>query len=93
METARQSSHPAYTLRREPAHALPWSDDLLSQFGLRMASHGMSISRTQMQASPGYALEQLAHARALDDDLLQLLVVRMFRLFESHQSGVPLASH
>lgn len=93
METARQSSHPASTLRCQSAQALPWSADLLSQFGLRMASHGMSISRTQMQSNPGYALQQLAHARALDDDHLQLLVVQMFRLFESHQSGVPLASH
>jgi hypothetical protein len=93
METARHLSQPASTLRRESARALPWPDDLLSQFGLRMASHGMSISRTQMQASPGYALEQLAHARALDDDRLQLLVVQMFRQFEAHQSGVPFASH
>lgn len=93
METASQPSHPAYALRRQSAHALPWSDDLLNQFGLRMASHGMSISRTQMHTIPGYALEQLAHARALDDDLLQLLVVRMFRLYEAHQSGVSLVSH
>lgn len=83
----------AETLSHGPAGALPWPDDLLSQFGLRMASHGMSISSAQMRANPGYALQQLAHARAMDDDTLQLLAMQMFRLFESHRSGVLMARH
>ena len=73
--------------------ALPWSDELLSQFGLRMASHGMSISRAQMRSSPGYALQQLSHARALGDLTLDLLVDQLFRSYEAHQSGVRSPSH
>jgi len=102
METAAHPAQQTLLLRREPAAELPghdasdqtpWSEDLLSQFGLRMASHGMSISSTQMRASPRYAMQQLAHARAINDDRLQLLAARMFHLFESHRSGVPRASH
>jgi hypothetical protein len=73
--------------------ALPWSDELLSQFGLRMASHGMSISRAQMRSSPGYALQQLSHARALGDATLDLLADQLFRIYEAHQSGVHTPSH
>jgi len=73
--------------------ALPWPDGLLSQFGLRMASHGMSISRAQMRSSPGYALQQLSHARALGDATLNLLVDQLFRSYEAHQSGVHPPSH
>jgi hypothetical protein len=92
----RQSSAhlaPSGPLAHMPVGVLPWSDELLSQFGLRMASHGMSISRTQMRSSPGYALQQLAHARALGDDTLDLLVCQLFRCFEAHQSGVHPPSH
>ena len=52
--------------RREHQLVLPWPEELLSQFSLRMAGHGMSISRTHMLGNPGYALQQLAHARALE---------------------------
>lgn len=102
METAAHPAQQALSLRREPAAGstgsdvtdhTPWSDDLLSQFGLRMARHGMSISSTQMRASPLYAMQQLAHARAISDDTLQLLAAQMFQRFESHRSGVALASH
>lgn len=75
------------------APAAPWSDDLLSQFGLRMAHHGMSISRAQMRGSPAYALQQLVHARALGDDVLDLLVAQLFRCFEAHRSGVHTPTH
>lgn len=104
METARQTAHQAAHQTApvccDPAPSrhglvgvLPWPDELLSQFGLRMASHGMSISRTQMRYSPGYALQQLAHARALSDATLELLVVQLFRCYEAHQSGVHTPSH
>lgn len=102
MEPAAHPAQQTLSLRREPADSLPghiagdqtpWSDELLNQFGLRMAGHGMSISSTQMRASPRYAMQQLAHARAINDDRLQLLAARMFHLFESHRSGVLLASH
>jgi hypothetical protein len=79
--------------RREHALAVPWSEELLSQFSLRMASHGMSISRTHMLGNPGYALQQLAHARALGDATLDLLVGQLFRCYEAHQSGVHTPSH
>lgn len=96
METAHQTASarcdPAPS-RHGPVGVLPWSDELLSQFGLRMASHGMSISRVQMRSSPGYALQQMAHARALGDDTLELLVVQLFRCYEAHQSGVHTPSH
>jgi hypothetical protein len=48
------------------AHVLvvSWPQELLSQFGLRMAGHGMSISRTHMLGNPRYALQRLVHARA-----------------------------
>lgn len=77
------------------AHALavPWPEELLSQFGLRMAGHGMSISRTHMLGNPRYALQQLVHARALGDDTLDLLVGQLFRCFEAHQSGVGTPPH
>ena len=97
---AAQQIHPAAPVRSEPAPSihgpvgvLPWPDELLGQFGLRMASHGMSISRTQMRGSAGYALQQMAHARALGDATLELLVVQLFRCYEAHQSGVHPPSH
>jgi hypothetical protein len=73
--------------------AVPWPEELLSQFGLRMAGHGMSISRTHMLGNPRYALQQLVHARALGDDTLDLLVGQLFRCFEAHQSGVCTPPH
>lgn len=77
-------------------HALlvvPWPEGLLGQFSLRMARHGMSISSTHMQGNPGYALQQLAHARAMGDDTLALLAGQLFRFYESHQSGLSTPSH
>lgn len=102
METARQTAQQAHrksvhdeTVARACAlvSLLPRSDQMLSQFGLRMASHSLSISSTQMRASSRYAMQQLDHARAIHDDRLQLLAARMFHLFESYRSGAALASH
>jgi hypothetical protein len=78
---------------REHQLVLPWPEDMLSQFSLRMASHGMSISRTHMLGNPGYALQQLAHARAMGDAALLLLVNQLFHIYQSHQSGVAVTAH
>jgi hypothetical protein len=72
---------------------VPWPEDLLGLFSLRMAGHGMSISRVHMLGNPGYALQQLAHARAMGDDTLGILAGQLFRFYEAHQSGVHTASH
>ena len=78
---------------REHQLVLPWPELLLEQFSLRMASHGMSISRTHMQGNPGYALQQLAHARAMGDDTLTLLSGQLFMFYQSHQSGLSVTAH
>jgi hypothetical protein len=78
---------------REHQLVLPWPEELLSQFSLRMASHGMSISRTHMLGNPGYALQQLVHARAMGDDTLLMLASQLFRFYQSHQSGVAVTAH
>jgi hypothetical protein len=70
------------------AQPLPWPDDLLTSFSLRMSSHGMSISRVEMQGDIGYALQQLSHALDMDDPPLSLMAEELFRWFESHQYGL-----
>jgi hypothetical protein len=54
-----------------------WGEDLLTQFGLRMARHGMSISRTQMCRDPVYAQQQISHARGMEDASLHQLANRL----------------
>jgi hypothetical protein len=82
---------------RAPARAhrqqLPWPDALLTQFSLRMASHGMSISSVDMRGDARYALQQLAHARDMGDAGLALIADELFRCFRAHQSGLSLAAH
>lgn len=75
---------------REREPALPWPSDLLDAFSLRMARHGMSISRALMLSDKCYALQQLAHGQTLDDETLRLLSVQLFRHFQARQSGLPL---
>ena len=75
---------------REREPALPWPADLLEAFSLRMAGHGMSISRPLMLCDKQYALQQLAHGQAMEDDTLRLLSVQLFRHFEARQSGLPM---
>jgi len=74
---------------RERELALPWPQDLLENFSLRMSSHGMCVSRALMLCDRRYALEQLAHAHNLADDTLRLMAVQLFRHFEARQSGIP----
>ena len=64
--------------------------DLMEAFSLRMASHGMSISRPLMLSDKCYALQQLVHGQNLDDETLRLLSVQLFRHFQARQSGLPL---
>lgn len=73
---------------REHALAMPWPQELLGRFSLRMAGHGMSISRALMLSDRPYALQQLVHAHSLGDETLSLMATQLFHHFESHQSGV-----
>ncbi|MEJ7932282.1 hypothetical protein WG922_20075 [Ramlibacter sp. AN1015] len=65
-----------------------WSQDVLGDFSLRMANHGLSVSSSMMGRDPGYALEQLRHARGLEDDGLRQLAEAMVRDFARRQTGV-----
>lgn len=77
---------------RERQLALPWPHDLLAAFSLRMASHGMSISRSLMLCDRRYALQQLVDAHSLDDESLRELAVQLFRHFQALPARPP-ASH
>lgn len=74
---------------RERELALPWPLEMLDAFSLRMASHGMSISRALMLSDKRYALEQLLHAQTLCDEPLRLMSVQLFRHFVARQAGIP----
>lgn len=73
---------------RERELAMPWPPELLEGFTLRMASHGMCISRALMMCDRRYALQQLKDAHDLADDTLRLMAVQLFRHFEARQSGI-----
>ena len=73
---------------RERELAMPWPPELLEAFALRMAQHGMCISRALMMCDRCYALQQLKDAPNMDDDGLRLMAVQLFRHFEAWQSGV-----
>lgn len=73
---------------RERELAMPWPPELLEAFTLRMAGHGMCVSRALMMCDRRYALQQLKDAHNLADDSLRLLAVQLFRHFESLQSGI-----
>lgn len=83
----RWARRPSGWREREPA--LPWPTDLLDAFSLRMASHGMSISRPLMLSDRCYALQQLVHGQNLEDETLRVLSVQLFRHFQARQSGLP----
>jgi hypothetical protein len=72
---------------------LPWPDELLPLFSLRMSSHGMSISRIDMRNDARYALKQLHDARDMGDPTLALIAEELFRFFEAHQSGLAGRTH
>lgn len=70
-----------------------WPDELLTAFSLRMSSHGLSISRIDMQCDARYALQQLKDASEMGDATLALIADELFRRFESHQSGLFQSAH
>lgn len=67
-----------------------WSPDVVGDFSLRMANHGLSVSSTMMRRDPLYALEQLHHAHSLPDQGLRELADAMARDFE-RRNAVELA--
>jgi len=73
---------------RERELSLHWPLELLEAFSLRMASHGMSISRALMLSDKRYALKQLVHAQTLCDETLRLISMQLFRHFEARQAGI-----
>ncbi len=73
---------------REREPALPWPLDMLEDFSLRMAGHGLSISRPLMLSDRCYALQQLVSAQTLGDETLRTLSTQLFRHFEMRQSGI-----
>jgi hypothetical protein len=75
---------------RERQPAMSWPADLLEAFSLKMAGHGMSISRPLMLCDKKYALQQLSHGQCMHDEALRLLSVQLFRHFEARQSGLPM---
>jgi hypothetical protein len=75
---------------REREPALPWPAELLEAFSLRMAGHGMSISRPLMLCDKQYALQQLVHGQTMGDETLRLLSAQLFRHFEARQSGLKM---
>jgi hypothetical protein len=70
---------------RERELAMPWPEELLGVFCLRMSSHGMSVSRTLMMCDRRYALQQLTHAHNMADEDLRSMAVKLFR----HCDGRP----
>jgi hypothetical protein len=73
--------------------SLPWPDELLTLFSLRMSSHGMSISRVAMRGDARYAMQQLSHARDMGDTTLSLIADELFRWFEARPSGLSGQAH
>ena len=91
LSSASVSPGSASRVHRQPM--VPWPEELLSSFSLRMSGHGMSISRIEMQSDPRYALKQLRDAREMGDATLAVIADQLFRCFEAHQSGVPAHAH
>lgn len=75
-------------LWRERELALAWPVDLLESFSLRMARHGMSISRGLMTCDRRYAVAQLTHAKSIEDPSLCDLASQLFAHYEARPAGV-----
>ncbi|AOW13101.1 hypothetical protein LPB72_07565 [Hydrogenophaga crassostreae] len=75
--------------QRETDVAMDWPETLLEAFGLRMAIHGMRISRNMMMCDRRYAVQQLMSAFTLKDDELHDLAAKLFFHFEERQTGRP----
>jgi hypothetical protein len=74
-------------VQRETDVAMEWPDDLMLSFSLRMAVHGMSISRTLMACDRRYAMQQLMFAHSLPDTRLQKLAAQLMFHFDERQVG------
>lgn len=79
--------------RGSEAPAARWPEELLTQFSLRMARHGMSISRTQMGSDSAYGQQQILHARELDDVFLHRLADRLAESAAIQWVDTPVSSH
>lgn len=74
---------------RETDVAMDWPEDVLMSFGLRMAGHGLSISRTLMLCDRRYAMQQLMFAHSFQDKRLQQLAAKLLFHFEERQICRP----
>ena len=74
-------------VQRETDVAMEWPDDLMLSFSLRMAVHGMSISRTLMACDRRYATQQLMFAHSLPDTRLQKLAAQLMYHFDERQAA------
>lgn len=80
--------------QRESDVAMDWPEDVLLSFSLRMAGHGMSVSRTLMLCDRRYAMQQLMFAHSLPDTRLQKLAAQLlFHLEERQGMGERSAFH
>ena len=73
---------------RERELALAWPLDLLENFSLRMAKHGMSISRALMMCDRDYAVQQLTHAKNIEDPFLYDMAAQLFTHYEARPAGI-----
>jgi hypothetical protein len=63
---------------------------LLAGFALLMAGHGRCVNTDMMLGDREYAMWQLACARAIDDEELSLVAIRLFGYFDDPQhAGMP----
>lgn len=59
--------------------------ELLASFSLLMAGHGRCVNTAMMLGDREYAMWQLACARAMNDDELRSVAVRLFAYFDDPQ--------
>ena len=67
----------------DPGHYCPLAQ--LASFALLMAGHGRCVNTDMMLGDRGYALRQLAGARALHDRELAQVVARLASYFDDPQ--------
>ncbi|MFP8833712.1 hypothetical protein ACLIJR_05525 [Hydrogenophaga sp. XSHU_21] len=74
--------------RPSGAPGQPAGEGLLERFVWRMGSHGMSVSRRLMLTDPAYAVQQMDHARQLQDPELTDMALALFGQFQHARSGL-----
>ncbi len=62
--------------------------ELLGSFTLLMAGHGRCVSSAMMLGDREYAMWQLAHAHAIDDEQLRGVAARLFAWFDERQTAM-----